>query len=90
MYGNPEARTMGSIRIRTALKIAVADHKSLFVAWRMHSGPRSPVALRFIVAKPLTAAQFRRLPDELIPLIESPDDSVAFLERLYSVKDLRS
>jgi hypothetical protein len=72
------------------LTIAVPDYKSLLVAWRMHGGPRSPVSLRFILAKPLTAAQFRRLPVGLTALIKCPDDSVAFLERLYSLKDPRT
>jgi hypothetical protein len=89
MYGNPEVRTMDSMRILDPLTIAVADHKSLLVAWRMHGGPRSHVALRFILAKPLTAGQFQRLPDGLKALIEFPDDSVAFLERLYDLEDPR-
>jgi hypothetical protein len=84
-----EVGTMDSIRIQETLTIAVADYKSLLVAWRMQGGPRSPVALRFILAKPLTDAQFRRLPDELIALTEFPDDSVAFLERLYALEDPR-
>jgi hypothetical protein len=84
-----EVGTIDSIRIREALTIAVADDRSLLVEWRMHGGPRSPVALRFILAKPLTDAQIRRLPDELIELIEFPDDSVAFIERLYRLEDRR-
>jgi len=76
--------------VRRTVTIAVADHKSLLVAWRMHGGPRCAAALRYIVAKPLTDSQFRRLPRELKPLIDSPDDSVAFLEWLYSLEDPRA
>jgi hypothetical protein len=81
---------MDSIRTRETLTIPVADHKSLLIAWRMHGGPQSPVSLRFILAKPLTYAQFRRLPVGLTALIKFPDDSVAFLKRLYSLEDPRS
>jgi hypothetical protein len=37
---NPEVSTMNSMRILDALTIAVVDHKSLLVAWRMHGGGR--------------------------------------------------
>jgi hypothetical protein len=80
---------MNSTRVNEAVTIPVADYKSLLVAWRMHGGPRPRVALRFIVAKPLTNSEFRRLPNALKGLIDSPDDSVAFLEWLYSLKDTR-
>jgi hypothetical protein len=80
---------MDFTRVQAGVKIAVADYRSLLVAWRMHGGPRAAVALRFIVAKPLTDAQFRRLPSALKALIDSPDDSVAFLEWLYSLEDPR-
>jgi hypothetical protein len=80
---------MDFARAKRTVTIAVPDHKSLLVAWRMHGGPRSVVAMRFIVAKPLTDSQFRRLPSELKPLIDSPDDSVVFLEWLYSLEDPR-
>jgi hypothetical protein len=80
---------MDSTRARRTVTLAVADHKSLLVAWRIHGGHRTPVPLRFIVAKPLTDSQFRRLPRQLKPLIDSPDDSVVFLEWLYSLEDPR-
>jgi hypothetical protein len=81
---------MESTRINQAVRISVADYKSLLVAWRMHGGPKAPVALRFIVAKPLTDSEFRQLPDALKGLIDSPDDSVVFLEWLYCLEDPRS
>jgi hypothetical protein len=80
---------MDSARIKETVTIPVADYKSLLAAWRMHGEPKSRVALRFIVAKPLTDAEFRRLPNALKGLIDSPDDSVAFLEWLYSLEDPR-
>jgi hypothetical protein len=80
---------MDFTRVRRTVTIVVADHKSLLLAWRMHGGPRPALSLRFIVAKPLTDSQFRRLPRELKPLIDSPDDSIVFLEWLYSLEDPR-
>ncbi len=77
-------------RINEAVTVPVANYKSLLAAWRMHGGSRAPVALRFIVAKPLTDSEFRRLPNALKGLIDSPDDSVAFLEWLYNLEDPRS
>lgn len=41
--------------------IEVQDHKNLLAAWRLYGGPVSLVG-RFIVEKPLTASQLRRLP----------------------------
>jgi hypothetical protein len=55
----------------------------------MHEELRARVALRFIVAKPLTDSEFRRLPNALKGLIDAPDTSVAFLEWLYNLKDPR-
>jgi hypothetical protein len=63
---------MHSTRSNGALKIPVANYKSLVTAWRMHRGPRPAVALRFIVAKPLTDSEFRRLPNALKGLIDFP------------------
>jgi len=85
-----EMTHMDSTRIKQAVTIAVADYESLLVAWRMHGGPRDSVALRFIVAEPLTDSEFRQLPNALKGLIDSPDDSVAFLEWLYSLEDPRT
>jgi hypothetical protein len=80
---------MAFTRIK-AVRIPVADCKSLLVAWRMHGGPNAPASLRFIVAKPLTDSEFRRLPDALKGLIDSPDDSVVFLNWLYGLEDPRT
>ena len=80
---------MDFARINEGVTIPVADYKSLLRAWRMHEGPRGS-ALRFIVARPLTDSEFRRLPKALKGLIDSPDDSVAFLEWLYSLQDPRA
>ena len=81
---------MDSARINQGVTIPVADYKSLLVAWRMHGRPKRPQALRFIVAKPLTDSEFRQLPNALKGLIDSPDDSIAFLEWLYNLEDPRS
>jgi hypothetical protein len=76
------------MRIKGTVTIPVADYKSLVMAYARR--PWGPVALRFIVATPLTDSEFRRLPNALKELIDSPDDSVAFLEWLYSLEDPRS
>jgi len=41
-----------------------SDYHDLLAAWRLHSGPFS-LAGTFVVAKPLTASQRRRLPARL-------------------------
>jgi hypothetical protein len=41
--------------------IEVPDHKNLLAAWMLHGGPGTLVG-RFIVERPLTASQLRRLP----------------------------
>ena len=66
--------------------ITVADHKNLRAAWKLYR--HCPLAGRFIVRKPLTEAQLRRLPAELQDRVSSPDD-LEFLERLYALEDMR-
>lgn len=44
--------------------IEVPDHKNLLAAWRIHGGPLSLVG-SWVVKKPLTSAQLRRLPADL-------------------------
>lgn len=51
-------------RVHPSTTIEVPNHKSLLAAWKEHGGPFSLVG-RFIVKKPLTAAQLRRLPEDL-------------------------
>jgi hypothetical protein len=48
---------------RALAVVEVPDHKNLLAAWRLY-GPASPVG-RFVVKKPLTASQIRRLPRDL-------------------------
>ena len=79
---------MAFMLIDRSTTIEVADHKNLLAAWRLHGGPLTLVG-RFIVRKPLTASQLRRLPGALRGMLHYPDDSVDFLERLYSLDDPR-
>ncbi len=78
----------GIMRIQRATTITVPDYNSLVFAWRLHGGPGT-IAKSFIVEKPLTDAQLRRLPKDLKRMIQSPDDSLDFLERLYRLEDPR-
>ena len=49
--------------IRALSVVEVPDHKNLLATWRLYGyGPASPVG-RYIVEKPLTARQLRRLPE---------------------------
>lgn len=73
---------------RTAT-VEVPDLESLKAAWKQYGGPFCLVA-SFIVKKPLTESQFRRLPKALRNMVSYPDDSVAWLERLYRLEDTRS
>jgi hypothetical protein len=54
---------MSFMHITQTATIKVPDHKNLLAAWRLY-GP-GPLVGRFIVEKPLTASQFRRLPRPL-------------------------
>lgn len=62
------------------------DSRNLLAAWKLYGGPDTPAG-RFIVHKPLTPAQLRRLPEALKDLLQS--DDVIFLERLYGLEDPR-
>ena len=69
--------------------VTVADHKNLLGVWRMYGGlPARDLLGDFIVRKPLTEAQLRRLPAELRDRTSSPD-GLAFFERLYGLEDPR-
>lgn len=75
-------------KIERTTTITVDGFKDLMAAWRMHGGPASLVG-RFIVRERLTKSQLRRLPSELRRRVQSPDDSIAFLERMYLLVDPR-
>jgi hypothetical protein len=77
---------MSFMRIEMAT-IRVPDYRSLLAAWRGHGGQRTIVS-RFIVEKPLTKAQLRRLPKGLKSRLQVRD-SLDFLERLYELPDSR-
>jgi hypothetical protein len=68
--------------------IEVPDHKSLLAAWREYGGPLCFVR-RFIVGKPLTASQLRRLPEALKERLHGPNNALDFLDRLYGLEDPR-
>jgi hypothetical protein len=67
--------------------IEVPDLKSLMAAWRTYGGPFC-MDRRFIVEKPLTVSQLRRLPGPLRARLEF-DEAVVWLERLYCLEDPR-
>ena len=79
---------MTSARIEAASTIEASDHPNLRSSWREYGGPSTLVG-RFIVDKPLTASQLRRLPEALKARLYCPDDSVDFPERLYGLPDPR-
>ena len=54
---------MSFLLVTTPATIEVPTYKDLLAAWRLY-GP-GPIVGRFIVEKPLTEAQLRRLPAEL-------------------------
>jgi hypothetical protein len=58
---------MSYMRFNSAT-IKVPNHKNLLAAWKQYGGPLSLVG-RFIVEKPLTASQLRRLPKGLRELL---------------------
>ena len=49
--------------------VTVPNHKNLLAAWKQYGGPLSVVG-RFIVEKPLTESQLRRLPKGLRELLD--------------------
>lgn len=70
--------------------VTVEDHKTLREAWKRYGGPLSLVG-EFVVRKPLTEAQYRRLPQGLKDRLREGDENnaVSFLEQLYRLPDLR-
>jgi len=68
--------------------ITVKDHKGLRQAWKRYGGA-FPLVGEFVVRKPLTESQLRRLPEGLRALVRTADD-VSFLERLYRLPDPRT
>jgi hypothetical protein len=79
------------MRLSKSATIEVPDHNSLLGAWRTYGGvgPFCPVG-RFIVKKPLTASQLKRLPNGLRQLISYPDGlGVSWFDELYRLEDPR-
>lgn len=54
--------------VHSTTTVTVPDYKNLMAAWKEYGGQVSLVG-RFIVKKPLTAAQLRRLPKGLRTLL---------------------
>ena len=52
---------MTYLRIAQTASVTAFNFQSLLAAWRRYGGPGSLVGT-FVVSKPLTAAQLRRLP----------------------------
>lgn len=76
------------MKITAGTTIEVPNHKDLLAAWKSY-GDLSRLLLveRFIVSRPLTASQYRRLPVALKNRLQS--DDVLFLERLFNLPDPR-
>lgn len=75
--------------IHATSTITVRDCQTL-VQVLVDYGPQAQTLIGAIIVKePLTKAQLRRLPPELRRKIQSTDDALAFLERLWSLDDLR-
>jgi len=55
---------MTYLKISATTSIEVLNHRSLREAWKQYGGPGTLVGL-FVVTKPLTPAQLRRLPADL-------------------------
>jgi len=69
--------------------IEVDDYESLLAAWPYYRvAVKDRLIARFVVKKPLTEAQFHRLPVDLRELVET-DDAVSWLEWLHSLEDPR-
>lgn len=79
---------MSFMLIRPSTEIEVPDYKNLLAAWRSYGGLNTCVA-RFIVKKPLTEAQARRLPKALREKLSCSGDSIDRLEQLYRLEDPR-
>jgi hypothetical protein len=52
------------LQVTESAIVKAPNHKSLMHAWRTYGGPLTLVG-RFVVEKPLTEAQLRRLPADL-------------------------
>jgi hypothetical protein len=76
------------MHVHRSATIEVPDIHNLRAAWKTYGGPLCLVS-RFVVQKPLTQSQLQRLPKALRELVSCPDDSVAWLERLYGLEDPR-
>lgn len=74
--------------IRPSTVVEVSNYKDLLAAWKLHG--QTGLVGRFAVREPLTPSQLGKLPPGLRPLVELPDESLAFLERLYSLEDPRA
>ncbi len=76
-------------KIQASSVVTVANHESLLPVWQGFGPQAQNLIGAIIVKEPLTKAQLRRLPPELRRKIQSTDDALAFLERLWSLDDLR-
>jgi hypothetical protein len=57
---------MSYCRITALSTVEVSDHKNLLGVWPTYKDPRTLLLISsFVVTKPLTAAQLRRLPADL-------------------------
>lgn len=80
---------MSYCTIQSLTTITVEDHKNLLAAWKLYG--HSVLVGRFIVEKPLTEAQLRRLPKALKSRIEYPvGGAVDWLRALWSLPDTRT
>jgi hypothetical protein len=77
--------------IHPTTTVTTFDHRSLRAVWKRY-GPTGLVG-SYIVEKPLTEAQLRRLPSDLRDRLtngEPPCTSVIELERIFGLPDIRT
>lgn len=79
--------------INAATTITVSDHRNLLASWKRYDVLSRTLIGRYVVEKPLTEAQLRRLPMELRDRLtngEPPCASVVELERIFDLPDTRT
>ena len=77
-------------KIQSRTIITVPNYQALVTEWRhWKKGAEWEYIWRVIVEKPLTDAQLRRLHRDLVEKLYETDDSLPFLEALWSLEDPR-
>jgi len=81
---------MQATKIQSRTVITVPNYQTLVAEWRRwKKGVEWQYVGRVIVEKPLTDSQLRRLHRDLVEKLYEPDDSLLFLQTLWSLEDPR-